>query len=201
MELKDIAITIEAILLAAGEPISMKQLQGIFEEEALSREEIASAIAYLQQTYHEAQRAFILKEVANGYSFQLKSTYAQWISRLWEEKPPRYSRAFLETLAIIAYRQPVSRGDIEAIRGVAVSSQIIKSLLDREWIKILGYRDAPGKPAILGTTKKFLDYFNLQKITDLPALTDIKNLEQLALTFSNVIEETQQTRHVESTDA
>ena len=127
-----------------------------------------------------APRAIELKQLASGYTLQIKQAFSPWVSKLWDEKPQRYTRALLETLAIIGYRQPVTRSDIEEIRGVAVSSHIIRTLLEREWIKTLGHRDVPGKPAIFGTTKSFLDHFNLKSLSDLPSLQDIRDLDKAA---------------------
>jgi len=123
-------------------------------------------------------RGFQLKEVASGYRFQVRQEYAEWVGRLWEERPPRYSRALLETLALIAYKQPITRGDIEEIRGVAVSTNIMRSLLEREWVRVVGHRDVPGRPAIYATTKTFLDYFDLDSLEALPTLSEIKDLAQ-----------------------
>jgi segregation and condensation protein B len=123
-----------------------------------------------------ADRGFELKEVASGFRFQVKQELSEWIAKLWEERPPRYTRALLETLALIAYRQPITRGDIEEIRGVGVSSNIVRTLLDREWIRVVGHRDVPGRPAMFATTKQFLDYFNLKSLQDLPPLSEIKDL-------------------------
>ncbi|MGD8547619.1 MAG: SMC-Scp complex subunit ScpB, partial [Thiohalophilus sp.] len=146
---------IESVLFAADEPVSLKQLQGVFgDDNPPETSAIKSAIASLQEDY--ADHSLELREVGSGYRFQVKQDYAGWISKLWEEKPARYSRATLETLALIAYRQPITRGEIEEIRGVSVSTQIIKTLQDREWIKIVGHRDVPGKPALFATTTEFL---------------------------------------------
>ena len=123
-----------------------------------------------------ADRGFELKEVASGFRFQVKQELSDWIAKLWEERPPRYTRALLETLALVAYRQPITRGDIEEIRGVGVSSNIVRTLLDREWIRVVGHRDVPGRPAMFATTKQFLDYFNLKSLQDLPPLSEIKDL-------------------------
>ncbi|MCF6288890.1 MAG: SMC-Scp complex subunit ScpB [Proteobacteria bacterium] len=168
---------IEAVLLAAGEPISIKRLQSIFAEQELHHNDIAQALTQLGQEF--TSRGVELKEVANGFRLQTKEPYQPWIAKLWAEKPKKYSRALLETLALIAYRQPVTRGEIEDVRGVAVSSYIIRTLMDREWIRILGYRDVPGKPAMFGTSKEFLDYFNLKSLADLPTLAAIKDLDTI----------------------
>ena len=167
---------IEAAIFAAAEPVSAERLQLLFEEITRpSTAEIKACIAELVADYQD--RGVELQEVASGYRFQAKAEFAPWLQRLWEKKPPRYSRALLETLALIVYRQPISRGEIEEIRGVVVSTEIMKKLMEHEWIKIVGYRDVPGKPAMFGTTKKFLDYFNLKNLSDLPPLENIVDLD------------------------
>lgn len=173
----------EAALMAAGKPLSIVQLQLLFdEEEKPSKEEFQAAFEDIQNECHA--RGFELIEVANGWRFQVRQELALWIGRLWEEKPQKYSRAILETLALIAYRQPITRGDIEQIRGVAVSSHIIKSLLEREWVKVVGHRDVPGRPAMYATTRDFLDYFNLKSLEELPTLAEIKDLDSLNQEFN-----------------
>ena len=169
---------LEAALLAANQPLKIEQLQAVFlDEERPSTQEVQEALAKLQQDYQN--RVMSLQEVAGGFRLQIRQDYAPWISRLWDEKPSRYSRALLETLALIAYRQPITRGDIESIRGVSVSSHIIKTLLERNWIRVVGHRDVPGKPAMYGTTREFLDYFNLKSLDELPPLSDIKEIDKL----------------------
>jgi segregation and condensation protein B len=169
---------IESVLFAADEPVSLQQLQGVFgDDNPPETSAIKSAIASLQEDY--ADHSLELREVGSGYRFQVKQDYAGWISKLWEEKPARYSRATLETLALIAYRQPITRGEIEEIRGVSVSTQIIKTLQDREWIKIVGHRDVPGKPALFATTSEFLDYFNLKSLQDLPPLAELRDIDSI----------------------
>lgn len=169
---------IEGALLAAGRPLGIDQILALFlDEEQPSRDEIRSAIESLQADC--ATRGVELVEVSSGYRFQVKSDLARWVANLWEERPARYSRAVLETLALIAYRQPITRGEIEDVRGVAVSSNIVKSLLEREWVRVIGYRDVPGKPALYGTTRQFLDYFNLKSLSDLPPLAEIRNIESI----------------------
>ena len=166
---------VEGALLAAGKPLSVAQLEEIFnidDAKKPSRDQIRHALKTLSQEYE--QRAIELKHVGSGYRMQVRQEYSRWISRLSQEKAPRYSRALLETLAIIVYRQPITRGDIEDIRGVAVSSNIIKTLLEREWIRVVGHRDVPGKPAMFGTTKAFLDYFNLRSLDQLPTLASFQ---------------------------
>src|SRR5271170_1582448 len=169
---------IEAALLAAGRPLSMDELVGVFDErDESSSEEVCAALAALTAEY--ATRGLELLEVASGYRIQIKAAVAQPVSRLWQERPAKYSRAMLETLALIAYRQPITRGEIEQIRGVAVNPNIIKTLLERNWIRVVGHRDVPGKPELLGTTREFLDYFSLKKLDDLPTLSQLKELEDL----------------------
>ncbi len=169
---------IEGALLAAGRPLGIDQILALFlDEEQPSRDDIRAAIESLQGDC--ANRGVELVEVSSGYRFQVKSDLARWIANLWEERPTRYSRAVLETLALIAYRQPITRGEIEDVRGVAVSTNIVKSLLEREWVRIIGYRDVPGKPALYGTTRQFLDYFNLKSLSDLPPLAEIRNIESI----------------------
>ncbi len=184
---------IEAALMAAGRPLTISMLQNLFpEEEQPSTVEIKEALSAISEQYQE--RGIELKEIASGFRFQAKAELSPWLSKLWEERAPRYSRAFLETLAIIAYKQPITRAEIEEIRGVTVSTHIVKTLMEREWIRVLGYREVPGKPAIYGTTKEFLDYFNLKSLTDMPTLAEFKELEaqeqqlqvQLAIENSNI---------------
>jgi segregation and condensation protein B len=169
---------VEGALMAAGEPLSLDRLLHLFDDaDQPSKEELLAILAELTEFY--AERGIELKELASGYCFQVKSELSPWISRLWEERPARYSRALLETLAIIAYRQPVTRAEIEDIRGVSVSSTIMKTLQDREWIRVVGQRDVPGKPSIFATTKQFLDHFNLKNLEELPPLADVMSLENL----------------------
>lgn len=173
---KELASLLEAWLLALGRPISLERMAELFEEgERPELAQIRDALAILASSC--AGRAFELKEVASGYRLQVREQFAPWVGRLWEERPQRYSRAMLETLALIAYRQPITRGEIEDIRGVAVNSQIIKTLQERDWIRVVGYRDVPGRPAMLATTKAFLDYFNLQSLEQLPPLAALRELE------------------------
>jgi segregation and condensation protein B len=186
---------IEAALMVAGHPLTILSLQNLFsEEERPTSAEIKSSLGILKERYQPEQCGIELHEVASGYRIQAKSSLSPWLSKLWEERAPRYSRAFLETLVIIAYKQPLTRGEIEEIRGVTVSSNIMKTLQEREWVRVIGYREVPGKPAIYGTTKTFLDYFNLKSLTDLPSLAEFKDLAaqekqlqvQLALENSQV---------------
>ena len=170
---------IEAALMVSDKPLSIVRILELFEKdaEAMDRETIKTALDQLQEDYKD--RGIELCEIASGYRVQVKGDYAEWINRLFDEKPPRYSRALLETLAIIAYRQPLTRAEIEDIRGVGVSTTIIKTLQEREWIRVVGHKDVPGKPELLATTKEFLDYFNLKKLSDLPTLAEIKELNML----------------------
>jgi len=169
---------IEAALLAAGEPLSHTQLAELFEEDARPpREDIDAALRALAEDC--ADRGVELMEVSSGFRLQVKPALQDWVTRLWTEKPARYSRALLETLALIAYRQPITRGEIESVRGVSLSSNIIRTLQEREWIRIVGHRDVPGKPALFGTTKAFLDYFNLRSLDELPTLAEIKDMDSL----------------------
>ena len=169
---------VEGALLAASKPLDINRLESLFEDdERPPKDQIKAALDEIESDCRG--RGFELKQVASGYRFQVIQGLATWVNRLWEEKPKRYSRAMLETLALIAYRQPLTRGDIEAVRGVAVSSDIIKSLQEREWVRIVGHRDVPGRPALYATTKKFLDYFNVKSLDHLPALSEIKDFSDL----------------------
>ena len=169
---------VEAALLAAGRPLSVDRLLSLFlDAEQPERQVIRTTLDQLAAEYEG--RGIEVKEVASGWRIQVSSECAPWVSRLWEEKPPRYSRALMETLALIAYRQPITRGEIEDIRGVAVSTNIVKTLLEREWVRVVGHRDVPGKPALYATTREFLDYFGLGSLEDLPTLGEIKDLESL----------------------
>jgi len=178
MEATEIKHFIEAALLAAGRPLNIDQLRGLFDGRmAPEKAEIRKAIATLNEEYEE--RGIVVSEVASGFRLQIKAAMADRLQKLWEERPPRYSRALFETLALIAYRQPITRGDIEDIRGVSVSSNIIRQLLERDWVQVVGHRDVPGRPAMFGTTKSFLDYFSLKKLDDLPPLADLSDWESL----------------------
>ncbi len=178
MDATEIKHFIEAALLAAGRPLNIDQLQGLFDGRmAPEKSEIRQAIASLNEDYEE--RGIVVSEVASGFRMQVKSAMADRLQKLWEERPPRYSRALFETLALVAYRQPITRGDIEEIRGVSVSSNIVRQLLERDWVRVVGHRDVPGRPAMFGTTKTFLDYFSLKKLDDLPPLADLSDWESL----------------------
>jgi segregation and condensation protein B len=169
---------VEASLLAAGRPLTLEELMSVFDERDGSiADEVKGAIAALTQEYET--RGLELLEVASGFRVQIRAAVAQPVARLWQERPAKYSRALLETLALIAYRQPITRGEIEQIRGVAVNPNIIKTLHERNWIRVVGHRDVPGKPELLGTTREFLDYFSLKKLDDLPTLAQLKELEDL----------------------
>lgn len=167
---------IEAALMVSGQALTISSLQNLFAlEERPTTSEVRAFLSEIASRH--ANTGIELQEVASGFRLQAKADLSPWLSKLWEERAPRYSRAFMETLAIIAYKQPITRAEIEEIRGVTVSSNIMKTLQEREWIRIIGYKEVPGKPAIYGTTKEFLDYFNLKSLTDLPTLTEFKNFE------------------------
>ncbi|MGV6852689.1 MAG: SMC-Scp complex subunit ScpB [bacterium] len=178
LEYRQLKPAIEAALLACGGTISVKQMVQLFSPQgAIEKADIQAALDEIGAECE--QRGVELVEVATGYRMQIKQDVFPWIARLWEERPPRYSRALLETLSIIAYQQPVTRGEIEKVRGVSVSSQIIRTLDERDWIRVVGHRDVPGRPALFGTTKAFLDYFSLTSLADLPTLSEIKDLENM----------------------
>ena len=170
-----VKMIVEGLLLAAGRPLTLDNIIHVFsKDEQPDSKELKLVMDSIAEDC--ADRGFELKEVASGFRFQVKQELSDWIAKLWEERPPRYTRALLETLALVAYRQPITRGDIEEIRGVGVSSNIVRTLLDREWIRVVGHRDVPGRPAMFATTKQFLDYFNLKSLQDLPPLSEIKDL-------------------------
>ena len=178
MDETELKYVIEALLLSSNEPLSLEKILNAFEEWQMpEKEQLNAAINLLKADY--ASRSFELVQVASGFTIQTKKEYSSWIARLQTEKPAKYSRALLETLAIIAYKQPVTRGDIEELRGVTVNSQVMKVLLEREWIRIAGYKDVPGKPAVYTTTRDFLNYFNLNNLNELPSLPEV--LETLTL--------------------
>lgn len=169
---------VEAALLAAGKPMSIAELGQLFDEDGRpGKPEITAALDELAANY--AERAIELKETASGWRIQVRAGYAREISRLWPERPQKYSRAMLETLALIAYRQPITRAEIESVRGVAVNPNILKTLMEREWVRVVGHRDVPGHPELLGTTKNFLDYFGLRSIEDLPPLAELKAMADI----------------------
>ena len=178
MDDNQIKYFVEAALLAAGRPLSIDQLQKLFDDDAApEKSQIRQAISNLLDDYEE--RGLTITEVASGFRIQIQGGMAERLQKLWEERPPRYSRALFETMALIAYRQPMTRGEIEEIRGVAVSSNIIRSLLERDWVRVVGHRDVPGRPEMFGTTKQFLDYFGLKRLDDLPPLADLSDWESL----------------------
>jgi segregation and condensation protein B len=178
MDQNEIKYFLEAALLAAGRPLNVDQLRDLFDGRmAPEKSEIRAAIETLNEEYKD--RGIVVSEVASGYRMQVKSSMADRLSKLWEERPPRYSRALFETLALIAYRQPITRGEIEEVRGVPVNSNITRQLLERDWVRVVGHRDIPGRPAMFGTTKGFLDYFSLKKLDDLPPLADLADWESL----------------------
>ena len=180
MDENEIKYFLEAALLAAGRPLSVGQLQNLFDGRMTPEiSEIRKVIIILNEEYEN--RGIVISEVASGFRMQVKSTMAGRLEKLWEERPPRYSRALFETLALIAYRQPITRGEIEEIRGVSVSSNITRQLLERDWVRVVGHRDVPGRPSMFGTTKGFLDYFSLKRLDDLPPLADLSDWESLRL--------------------
>ena len=170
--MENLSLIIEALLFSSSRPLNEKEIISAFENKnPPSSSEIKDALASIKDKY--ADNSIELVKVASGYRLRIKQEYSSWVAKLWEAKPQKYSRALLETLALIAYKQPITRGEIEEVRGVSVSSQIIRTLLDRSWIKIVGHRDVPGKPSLLGTTKEFLDDLGLKKLSDLPSLPEI----------------------------
>ncbi|MBC8651040.1 SMC-Scp complex subunit ScpB [Pseudomonas sp. MTM4] len=177
---KDLASLLEAFLLASGKPMSIERMSELFDEaERPSPSLLRKALGVLEKSCKD--RAFELKEVASGYRLQVRERFSPWVGRLWEERPQRYSRALLETLVLIAYRQPITRGEIEDVRGVAVNSQIVKTLLEREWVRVVGHRDVPGRPAMFATTRQFLDHFNLKSLDELPPLAVLREMEPAPL--------------------
>jgi segregation and condensation protein B len=171
---------IEAALLAAGRPVPVSELQQIFDEHSRpSPKELRTILEALSADYEG--RGVTIRETANGFRFQVRTEFAQEVSRLWPDRPKKYSRALLETLALIAYRQPITRAEIEHVRGVAVNPEIVKTLMERNWVRVVGHRDVPGHPELLGTTAEFLDYFSLKSIEDLPPLAELKSLSDLNL--------------------
>jgi segregation and condensation protein B len=196
MEISQLKMILEGALLAAGRPLDIKQIEKLFNQEEVSSEWSGSKVFDSKEDnqrpllvdIHIALeeirlscngRGFQLKQTASGYRFQVREELSFWVNRLWEEKPKKYSRAFLETLSLIVYKQPVTRGEIEEVRGVSVSSDTIRSLLERDWIKVVGHKDVPGQPALYATTSFFLDYFDLKNLKDLPVLNEIKNIREM----------------------
>lgn len=176
MNLDQLPLILEAILLTANKPLLLEQLEGFFApEDAIARAQIREALISLAQSC--AGRSFELKETASGYRLQTRATYSGWVLKHHAEKPAKYSRTLLETLALIAWRQPITRAEIEEVRGVAVNGAVTKTLLEREWIRVVGHKEVPGRPEMLGTTRQFLDYFQLKSLDDLPSLTEIRDLD------------------------
>ena len=178
---------IEGAIFAADSPLTLEKILSLFEGDQPTREQVRDTLEKIEESCTE--RGFELKKVASGYRFQVRQEYSKWVNRLWDEKPQRYSRALLETLALIAYKQPITRGDIEEVRGVAVSTNIMRTLLERDWIRVVGHRDVPGRPATYATTKNFLDYFNLSHLDELPDLSEVDDLGKVnkELNFSEVV--------------
>ena len=175
----NLSLIIEALLFSSSRPLSEKEILSAFDlRSPPTSSEIKDALKSIEEKYSE--NSIELVKVASGYRLRIKQEYSSWVAKLWEAKPQKYSRALLETLALIAYKQPITRGEIEEVRGVSVSSQIIRTLLDRSWIKVVGHRDVPGRPALFSTTKDFLDDLNLSKLSDLPELPEIQNIPEEA---------------------
>ena len=183
MEIDKLKPILEAVFSASDKPLSVNQLFELFvgDIEQPGKDEIRQAIQQLVEKY--AHSGFELKQVASGFRFQVRVDFETWVVRLWEQKPPRYSRALLETLALIAYRQPITRGEIEDIRGVSVSTNMINTLQERDWVKSLGHKDVPGRPTLYGTTSGFLDYFNLKSLNELPTLAEIRDIDRFNPAF------------------
>jgi segregation and condensation protein B len=175
----NLSLIIEALLFSSSRPLSEKEILSAFDlRSPPTSSEIKEALKSIKEKYSE--NSIELVKVASGYRLRIRQEYSSWVAKLWEAKPQKYSRALLETLALIAYKQPITRGEIEEVRGVSVSSQIIRTLLDRSWIKVVGHRDVPGRPALFSTTKDFLDDLNLSKLSDLPELPEIQNIPEEA---------------------
>ena len=175
----NLSLIIEALLFSSSRPLSEKEILSAFDlRSPPTSSEIKEALKYIEEKYSD--NSIELVKVASGYRLRIRQEYSPWVAKLWEAKPQKYSRALLETLALIAYKQPITRGEIEEVRGVSVSSQIISTLLDRSWIKVVGHRDVPGRPALFSTTKDFLDDLNLSKLSDLPELPEIQNIPEEA---------------------
>ena len=178
MEEQELKRILEAALMAAGRPLNLDEMSALFHD--AGRPDKGKLRAALQGLANDLEgRGVELVEVASGYRVQARKDYSEWVSRLWEEKPPRYSRALLETLALVAYRQPITRGDIEEVRGVSVSSNIIRTLQERGWIRVVGHRDVPGRPEMFGTTREFLDYFGLKTLEELPTLAELRDIDSM----------------------
>ena len=194
MDTEKLKNILEAALLASARPLTLDALEKLFDQQqdGVGQEAIRQCLNVLMEEYRG--RGIELTRVASGYRLQVRQEFGPWVSRLWEEKPPRYSRAFLETLALIVYRQPITRAEIEEIRGVSVSSAIIKTMLERGWIRVLGHKEVPGRPALYGSTRAFLDYFNLKSLDDLPNLAELKDLDELQARLD--VEQTEQKQQV-----
>lgn len=178
MEKQQLKLIIEAALLASIEPLTLARIASLFEiDEQPENKQIEEVLLELQGDCNN--RSIELVEVSSGWRYQVRQDFSQWVNKLWDDKPVKYSRATLETLALIAYRQPITRGDIEEVRGVAVSTNIIQSLLERNWVRVVGHRDVPGRPALYATTRQFLDYFNLKSLDQLPSLSEIRDIENV----------------------
>jgi segregation and condensation protein B len=184
MEIDKLKPILEALFAASDKPLSVNQLFELFvgDIDHPNKDEIRKAIEDLTAKYQ--QGGVELKQVASGYRLQVRADFETWVTRLWEQKPPRYSRALMETLALIAYRQPITRGEIEDIRGVSVSTNIVRTLEERDWVKSLGHKEVPGRPTLYGTTREFLDYFNLKSLNELPTLAEIRDLDQFNPEFT-----------------
>ena len=193
-----VKMIIEGLLLASSRPLSLNEIAQVFDEsERPDKRELKKTVAIIEEECSD--RGFELQEVASGYRFQVKQELSTWVGKLWDERPPRYTRALLEILALIAYKQPITRGDIEEIRGVSVSPNIVRTLIDREWVRVVGHRDVPGRPAMFATTRTFLDYFNLKSLQDLPPLSEIKELDNSESEI-NLNEELSQSRILDMPD-
>ena len=193
-----VKMIIEGLLLAASRPLNLSEIAQVFDEdERPDKKELKKIIEVIEADCSD--RGFELQEVASGYRFQVKQELSSWVGKLWDERPPRYTRALLEILALIVYKQPITRGDIEEIRGVSVSPNIIRTLIDREWVRVVGHRDVPGRPAMFATTKTFLDYFNLKSLQNLPPLSEIKELDNSDSEL-NLNEELSQSRILDMPD-
>jgi len=184
MDIDKLKPILEALFAASDKPLTVNQLSELFvgDIDHPSKDEIRKAIEDLTEKYQ--QGGVELKQVASGYRLQVRAEFETWVTRLWEQKPPRYSRALMETLALIAYRQPITRGEIEDIRGVSVSTNIVRTLEERDWVKSLGHKEVPGRPTLYGTTREFLDYFNLKSLNELPTLAEIRDLDQFNPEFT-----------------
>ena len=193
-----VKMIIEGLLLAASRPLNLSEIAQVFDEdERPDKKELKKIIEVIEADCSD--RGFELQEVASGYRFQVKQELSSWVGKLWDERPPRYTRALLEILALIVYKQPITRGDIEEIRGVSVSPNIIRTLIDREWVRVVGHRDVPGRPAMFATTKTFLDYFNLKSLQNLPPLSEIQELDNSDSEL-NLNEELSQSRILDMPD-